>query len=72
VSVFSKCIDIEDGMGGSTIISSPPLVYYYGYGTPMEKSRLYTRLIDTMSTVVMGKIGLNSEGIKKISLQELK
>jgi hypothetical protein len=60
---FTRVIDVEEGLGGIPLtMGATPLVYYYGYGTPMEKGKLYGRLIKTMAGVVKRKCEEDVEG----------
>ncbi|KAJ3331046.1 hypothetical protein HDU76_004213 [Blyttiomyces sp. JEL0837] len=52
-SVFSRNIDVEEEFGGTPVSTgSTPLVYYYGYSSPTEKAKLYSRLVTKLAEVV--------------------
>ncbi|KAJ3407115.1 Cleavage polyadenylation factor subunit clp1 [Chytridiales sp. JEL 0842] len=61
---FSRVIDIEEGFGGIPLtMGASPLVYYYGFTTPSEKAKLYSRLVKNMGEVVLRKCD-NDEDVR--------
>ncbi|KAJ3003434.1 UNVERIFIED_CONTAM: Cleavage polyadenylation factor subunit clp1 [Siphonaria sp. JEL0065] len=56
-SVFSRAIDIEEGMGGTLVSSgTSPMVFYYGYNEPSEKDKLYKNQVERLAAVVEAKL----------------
>ncbi|KAI8618295.1 protein CLP1 [Chytriomyces sp. MP71] len=55
-SVFSRVVDVEEGMGGTLVSTgTSPIVFYYGYGEPLERPKLYSKLVDRLAQVVEAK-----------------
>ncbi|KAJ3404465.1 hypothetical protein HDU80_002811 [Chytriomyces hyalinus] len=61
-SVFSRVVDVEEGMGGTLVSTgTSPIVFYYGYGEPLEKAKLYSKLIGRLAEVVDAKTKSDSK-----------
>ncbi|KAJ3090235.1 Cleavage polyadenylation factor subunit clp1, partial [Physocladia obscura] len=56
-SVFSRAVDVEEGMGGTLVSSgTAPVVFYYGYNEVNEKPKLYRKLMERLAEVVGVKL----------------
>ncbi|KAI9333142.1 Pre-mRNA cleavage complex II protein Clp1-domain-containing protein [Obelidium mucronatum] len=56
-SVFSRVVDVEEGMGGTLASSgTSPIVFYYGYNEPTEKEKLYKKQVERLAAVVDAKL----------------
>jgi polyribonucleotide 5'-hydroxyl-kinase len=54
---ISKPIDPQEEFGSpSTVLGSSPLVYYYGYASPFEFSKLYKRAVTALGESVLSKL----------------
>ncbi|KAJ3204216.1 hypothetical protein HDU82_005999 [Entophlyctis luteolus] len=56
-NVFSRAVDIEEGMGGAMSRSgAAPMCFYYGYGDISDKPKLYQKMMERLSEVIDEKL----------------
>ncbi len=64
-TVIRRPIDIQEGMNATpTLTGAPPLVYYYGYPSPLDKPKLYKLLIERLAAAVQSKLGAEDGPLK--------
>ncbi|KAI8822629.1 Pre-mRNA cleavage complex II protein Clp1-domain-containing protein [Fimicolochytrium jonesii] len=55
---IGKPIDMEEEFSASSIATgTSPLVYYYGYPSPLDKPKLYNTMVQRLATTVRRKLG---------------
>lgn len=57
---MNRPIDPEEDLSATPIsTNTTPLTYYYGYSSPLEKSKLYSLLVNQLSSTVQQKIDVD-------------
>ncbi|KAJ3068177.1 hypothetical protein HDU98_008673 [Podochytrium sp. JEL0797] len=56
-SVVSRCVQVEEGLGGTLVSSgTSPVVFYYGFDGVAEKPKVYEGLVERLAGVVERKL----------------